>query len=211
MIRRNSIRLRRAVRRGFNLVELLIALSITSALLTATMVALDASFMAYQTTTETASTHTIGRLVMHRILTLIRSGSEFGPVPLDPTQTVVESDSIDFLTLDADGNEQIISLVWIDQDTTLEDESLYAVVGGQADPNADWHLLLQGVIPQDDGGGGTVAPFKLEFVNGRTLYRATVDLLIQPDDNLSTDIDGGSTDLIHLVASAMPREIAFDQ
>ena len=43
-------------RRGFNLVELLLALVISAALLTATMVALNASFMAYQATTEVAST-----------------------------------------------------------------------------------------------------------------------------------------------------------
>ena len=52
------------VRRGFNLVELLIALGITAALLTATLVALNASFRAYQATTEVSSTHTIARLTM---------------------------------------------------------------------------------------------------------------------------------------------------
>ena len=54
--------LRRGGRRGFNLIELLMALSISSVLLTATMASLDASFTAYQTTTEMASTHTIGHL-----------------------------------------------------------------------------------------------------------------------------------------------------
>ena len=39
-------------RRGFNLVEVLIAMAITAALLTATLVALDASIRAYQSTTE---------------------------------------------------------------------------------------------------------------------------------------------------------------
>ena len=72
------IRLCRTARWGFNLVEMLIALVITAALLTATMVALDASFMAYQATTEEASTHTISRLIMNRMLTLIRTGQEFG-------------------------------------------------------------------------------------------------------------------------------------
>ena len=66
-------RSRRTLRRGFNLVELLVALSISATLLTATMVALDASFKAYQMTTEVASTHTIARLTMHRMLALIRT------------------------------------------------------------------------------------------------------------------------------------------
>ena len=47
-------RRRTGARRGFNLIELLVALTITSTLLTATMVALDASFTAYQRTTEVA-------------------------------------------------------------------------------------------------------------------------------------------------------------
>ena len=47
---------RTRTRRGFNLIELLIALAITASLLTATMVAIHASFQAYQTTTEVAST-----------------------------------------------------------------------------------------------------------------------------------------------------------
>ena len=46
--------------------------SLSRALLVSVMMALHASFMAYQSTTEVASTHTIARLVMHRMLTLIR-------------------------------------------------------------------------------------------------------------------------------------------
>ena len=62
-----------SLRRGFNLVELLIALSISATLLTATMVALDASFKAYQKTVHMSATHTIARLTMHRMLALIRT------------------------------------------------------------------------------------------------------------------------------------------
>ena len=60
-----SIEFRRRRRRGFNLVELLIALAISATLLTATMLALAASFMAYQSTTEVASTHTLSRPTLH--------------------------------------------------------------------------------------------------------------------------------------------------
>src|SRR5687767_4914529 len=87
---------RRTFRRGFNLVEMLIALSITSALLTATLVALNASFMAYQTTTEEASTHVISRLVMHRMLTMIRTGQDFEPMPDNPLDSTVRSKEITF-------------------------------------------------------------------------------------------------------------------
>ena len=53
--------------RGFSLVEMLIALSISAMLLAATLVALQASFRAYQTTTDQAATHAVGRMVVHRI------------------------------------------------------------------------------------------------------------------------------------------------
>ena len=76
---RTTLRRGRVRRRGFNLVEVLIALAITATLLTATLAALDASFRAYQATTEEVSTQSIGRIVMHRMLTLIRTGTDFGP------------------------------------------------------------------------------------------------------------------------------------
>ena len=98
----------RGGRRGFNLVELLIALAISSALLAATMASLDASFTAYQTTTEMASTHTVARMTMHRVLGLIRTGQEFGPFPINPQDTLVEEDYIEFFT----ANDRYMRLEW---------------------------------------------------------------------------------------------------
>ncbi len=193
-------RSRRPRRRGFNLIEMLIALGITATLMAATMVALDASFMAYQTTTEVASTHTIARLTMLRMLTLIRTGQQFGPFPVNPQDTFVESDSIEFLTMNGD----LIELRY-----DVNDEALYVVLdpGG---PNEVHRLLLGGVKPQFDGGGDRILPFTLEYELGRKLFRATIDLMIVPDDNASLDIEGDNTDPIRLVASAMPRISAWD-
>ncbi len=192
---------RRRARRGFNLVEMLIALAITAALLAATMVALDASFMAYQSTTEVASTHTIGRLAMHRMLTLIRTGSEFAPLPASPKDAIIESSFIDF-RLPGPGGD-VISIEWSE-----DDEALYIVDGGAGGTP---YLLLEGVLAQTDPDtGDPIPPFTLEYERGNTLYRATIDLLIQPDDNMSVELDGGSADQIHLVASAMPRGSAYE-
>ena len=69
--------------RGFSLVEMLIALAICAALLVAVLSALVASFRAYQATTEQASTHVVGRIVMHRMMALVRKGVAFGPHPED--------------------------------------------------------------------------------------------------------------------------------
>ncbi len=196
-----TARLRRRAR-GFNLIEMLIALTITATLLASVMVALHASFMAYQSTTEVASTHTIGRLVMHRMLTLIRTGQEFGPFPINPQDSVVASTEIEFLTPNGD----LIRLEWFEtpDSTHLTGNALYVAVN-----NGTPQVLLGGVMPQMDAAGTQVMPFTLDYERGRNLYRATIDILLVPDDNMSVDLDGNSTQSIRLVASAMPRIMAY--
>ncbi len=193
---------RRAARRGFNLIEMMIAMAITAVLLVSVMVALHASFMAYQSTTEVASTHTIARLVMHRMLTLIRTGQDFGPFPINPQDSIVASDEIEFLTPDGD----LIRLEWFETpDATHPLPNTLYVVINEGTP----HALLEGVIMQPDGEGGHVAPFTLQYKFGRRLHRATIDLAVVPDDNMSVVIDGDNTQVIRLVASAMPRIEAY--
>ena len=198
-----SIELRRRRRRGFNLVELLIAMAISATLLTATMMALDASFMAYQTTTEVASTHTISRLTLHRILTLIRTGRDFAPKPDNPVERIKESTFVDFQLPDVAGT--IISVEWDEVD-----EALYISVDG-----GPRQLLLEGVIEQTFPAGHPregeqVPPFTLEYERGFQLYRCTIDLMVQPDDNMTVTLDGDSQETIHLVATAMPRGVAHE-
>ena len=194
-------------RRGFNLVEMLIALAITAALLSATMVALDASFMAYQTTTEVASTHTISRLAMLRLMTLIRTGQDFGPFPINPQDSIVESAEIEFLTPGDDVTpSQLIRIEWYETPDGAHPapNALYVVVDGGTP-----QLLLEGVIPAFDEFNQQIMPFTLEYELGRKLYRATVDITIVPDDNMSVDLDGDNQQQIRLVASAMPRIEAY--
>ena len=190
-MRRRTIRRRR----GFNLVELLIALTITSTLLAATLVALDASFMAYQATTEQASTHSIARMIVQRVLTLVRTSVDFGPFPTNPLDTTVESNFVEFERPDGD----IYVMEWI------PDQELLTI-----EVNGTTYPLLDGVIEQLDGDDNVIAPFTLEYENGRKLYRATVNMMIAPDDNLSLDIEGDNAETIHLVASAMPRNAALE-
>ncbi len=184
-------RSRRNHRRGFNLVELLIALAITAALLSATMMALHASFNAYQSTTEVASTHTISRLVMNRMLTLLRTGQDFGPAPADPMDSIVDSNYIEFFTDDG----QLISLDWV-----AADQTLYVVLTDEFDVETTYPLLE----------GVTDCSFTLEYELGYKLHRATIDMTIVPDDNMSVSLDGTNERVIRLVASAMPRMIAYE-
>ncbi len=194
---------RRGVRRGFNLLELLIALSISATLLTATMAALDASYFAYQKTTEVASTHIVSRLMLHRMLTLIRTGNEFGPFPLDPKDATVESNFIQFRA----GNGVIINIEW-DED----DETLYLTTDSDGDDDLSdetAYALLEGVIPQLDEDDEVIKPFTLEYELGRNLYRATINLSVVPDDNQDVDIDGENVEVLRLVGSALPRSSAY--
>jgi prepilin-type N-terminal cleavage/methylation domain-containing protein len=193
--------------RGFSLIEMLIALAISAALLTATMVSLNASFMAYQATTEVASTHTVGRLVMHRMLALIRTGQDFGPYPTNPLVTTLASDEIEFMTPQG----EIMTLVWKETADAgngfPQAEALYVVMtNGSVDTP---YILLEGVKAQYDTNGNRIKPFNLQFEKGRKLYRATIDMTVKPDDNMSVDMDGNNEGVIRLVASAMPRMETF--
>ncbi len=189
-------RTRRDVRRrGFNLIEVLIALAITATLLTATLAALDASFRAYQATTEEVSTQSIGRIVMHRMLTLIRTGTDFGPFPSDPRVTTIQSDFIQFQTQ----NEEVVTISW-DRNT----QRLLYEIDGQ--PAVE---LLDGVVGTTSAEGVLQAPFTLSYEKGRRLYRATIDLTVEPNDVIQLDIEGDRARTIRLVGSAMPRLEAF--
>ena len=178
-------------RRGFNLIELLIALAITAALLSATMMALYASFNAYQSTTEVASTHTISRLVISRMLALLRTGQDFGPVPIDPMDSTVVSNYIEFYT----DNGQLITLDWV-----APDQTLYVVLTDEFDVETTYPLLE----------GVTACSFTLDYELGYKLHRATIDMTIVPDDNMSVSLDGNNVQVIRLVASAMPRMVAYE-
>ena len=182
-------------RRGFNLVELVIATAITAALLTAVMVSLSASFHAYRETTESASTGVVGRIVMERIQGLIRNGIDFAPYPGTLSSTVLEGNELDIQQ--ADGTW--ITLAWVPST-----QSLHWQEGGE-----DW-VVLEGVTQLPEGSSTPVSPFTLEFHRGRHLHRATIDLCVVPDDVEGLDIEGLEAPRLRLVGSAMPRAIAWE-
>jgi prepilin-type N-terminal cleavage/methylation domain-containing protein len=78
-----------ANRRGFSLVEVLVSLMILGTLLAATMTALDTSFKAYKATTESASTNVVARMVVSRMASMVRTGTDFGPFPTDVLDATV--------------------------------------------------------------------------------------------------------------------------
>jgi len=205
-------------RRAFSMIEMLIAITISATLLTATLSALNASFIQYKVITESASTHVVSRIVMNRILSMVRTGSEFGPFPadvLDTAQNPLQSDWIEFVSArDAAGG--------IDRITRIEHRA--APDGSPPDAaGALWFVLLDpDLMNPDDPEAGILeehellsgvenAVFTLEYGVGPMLRHATVDLTIRPNDSRDLTVGAVSNpaeaQTIRLIASAAPRQL----
>lgn len=193
-------------RGGFSLVEMLIALTISATLLTATLSAFHASWRAYKDTTESASTHVVSRIVMHRILAMIRTGTEFGPYPddvLDNTQNPLNSSFIEFIA-------ESDRAAGLDRVTRIERRD--AAGGGDGEFEL-WYVLLDresGDIQEQRPllANVTEASFIMEYEPGPRLIRATIDLSVRPNDEQDLRVgNADTTPMIRLVASAVPRQL----
>lgn len=202
--------IRRRVR-GFSMIEVLIALTISSSLLAATLSALDASFKQYKSTTESASTHVVSRIVMHRVLAMIRTGVEFGPFPADvydTDQNPVVSDFIEFLS-ERDLAAGLSRITRIElrpgEDEDGPGELWYVLIDADEDDPLilEERPLIRGVVE---------VSFTLNY-NRETyaLDRATIDMTIEPNDSEDLRIgalaDPSAPQTIRLVASAAPRQM----
>jgi prepilin-type N-terminal cleavage/methylation domain-containing protein len=218
----------RVLRRGFSLVEMLIALTISAALLAVSLQALDALFKSYQGTSETASTHVVSRLIMHRAMTMIRTGSDFAPYPadvLDADDNPVISDFVEFVSRD-DGQVRVI--------TRLERRTQDVYTVG----NRQYHLRGPGslwIVTFTQTGADVVISeqplldavedltFTLEYDIGPRLRRATMDLRVAAGGDTyyeSAEAQDGAAKVrdtlafldnegqsIRLVASTSPRRL----
>lgn len=198
-------------RRGFSMVELLVALTITATLLTATMAALDASYKSYQVTTEGASTNVISRMVMHRVMSMIRTGSDFGPYPedvLDTEQNPLTTNFIEFERSfdESTGVQRLVRLERRAQDDPargpFELWYIETVMTNGAQTSQDSFPLLTGVRE---------IMFTLEYDVGPRLRRATVDLTVSPNDYQDASFKAGMEGAtIRLVSSVAPRRMSHD-
>lgn len=201
-IRRTSVR---PSRRGFSIVEMLVALAISSTLLAATLSAFDASWRGYKHTTESASTHVVSRIVVHRTLSLIRTGSQFGPVPadvLDAAQNPLTSSFIEFIS-EADRRAGLNRVTRLERRAVTgspgEFELWYLVTDLSTNARLQERPLLQNVRE---------CAFILEYEPGPRLVKATVDLTVAPRDDADMRIGvGDDAPTIRLVASTGPRQL----
>jgi hypothetical protein len=185
---------------------MLVALAITSSLLTAALVALDTAFKSYKVTTDSASTHVVSRIVLHRISTMIRTGKEFGPYPidvLDPAQNPVFSNELEFVSDEDPGTNfrqvtilrAVPDLAALNGTQMLELTIEEYVAGGLV--SSETRPLIRGL---------TNATFTLEYDVGPKLRKATIDMTIRPDDTGSMFADT-EANTIRLVTTASPRTL----
>lgn len=199
---------RAAAAGGFSLIEMMVALAISAALLTASLAALDTSFKSYQQTSETASTHVVTRIVTHRVLTMIRTGREFAPYPidvLDQTQNPMFTNTIEFVSAEDEAtNFREVTRIFaeLDPDATDGSQRLMLTLDEFTDgvlTSSETRPLLRGVLD---------ATFTLEYDIGPQLRRATMDLTVEASDIGDAGLDTNwDTPSLRLVASASPRRL----
>ncbi len=214
---------RRTISGGFSLVEMLIALAISGALLSATLVALDTSFKGYEINADSASSHVITRIAVNRIMGLVRTGTEFGPMPgdvLDNAQNPMVADYFEFVSArDEFGDPETLTRI---EYHYAGQGALYRSWGASQDPPplgfeptgpGSLHLV------QIDAATGAetsfllldlvrAARFVLSYDVGPRLERCTMDITVEPfvPEDIKLDSDA-PPQTVRLVASAMPRRI----
>jgi prepilin-type N-terminal cleavage/methylation domain-containing protein len=208
-------RRRRSCRAGFSLIEALIAIAISGALLAAAVVALDAMFKSYKQTTDSASTHIVSRIVMNRILGMVRTGVDFAPVPndvLDADDNPLASDYFTFVSDTGDNvriefrlpGESADLRVWQPGTTPspaytpadLPGELWYVRLDAAGSP-VDEQMLLSGVRS---------CMFTLNYDVGPRLRRATIDLVIESDEPEEITVAADAVpQTVRLIASSVPR------
>lgn len=202
------MRINPSARGGFSLVEMLIALTITSTLFTATLVALDAAFKGYKHTTEGASTHVVSRIVMTRIMTMVRTGTDFGPYPADPldaAQNPVESDFIEFVAIDdpENGFQRIVRVERREADDAARGPyELWYIQTDYEDEVESDRQELPLLTNLDD------ARFTLTYDVGPRLLEATIDLTVRPNDVQDANVGSGlEAPVIRFVSTVAPRKL----
>lgn len=182
---------------GLSLVEMLISLTITAMLLTATMVAIDASFQAYASAAESASTQTSTRLVVHRLLTLMRTSTAHGPLLPDADATLsgntLTSNYIELI--DPQGNH-----IRLDYDG--DDDMIYITVTPFGGSVATQEPLLGGVSRCDFS-----LVRRLDDDGVWVLERGSIDFTVETDTDSTLAIEGSNAEPIRVIASTMPRKL----
>lgn len=177
------------------------ALSISALLLTATMVATNASFRAYADACEQASSQAATRMITNRLLTLVRTSVAHGPLVPDssanpPVTLSGDTISSNYLELvDPTGNEVKMEYRSATKELWL---TMTPAAGGAA-------------VSQPLLGGVTAANFslirRLDDDGVWVLERGTMDLTIRPGADATLALENGHPSDIRVIGSTMPRKL----
>lgn len=181
--------------------ETLLALAISAALLTATMVATNASFRAYADACEQASSQAATRMIANRLLTMIRTSTAHGPLvpdgaatpPITLSGNTISSNYIELI--DPNGNDIKVEYRSATQELWM---TLNPVGGGAS--------TVQPLL-----GGVTAGSFSLLRRQDDTgvwvLDRGTMDITVQPGVDQTLSMENGKAQAIRVIASTMPRKL----
>ncbi len=186
--------IRRRHARGVSLIEAIIALAISAVLLTATMVATDASFRSYANAAEQASTQAASRMVMYRLLAIFRtSRGEFDCDSFNAQPGTFPSTWVEFI----DAGGQFVRVEW-----RSDVQQLWHIINPDDPDTKQESVLLGGVsdatftlVARRDDSGLVV------------MERITVDMTVEADDDATLDIETHRLPPIRLIASTMPRKL----
>jgi type II secretory pathway component PulJ len=186
----------RRLRRGLGLIELLVALSISTALLVATAIAVDASFKAYEINQEESGLIQRARVALYRVTESIRTTQAHAPDTASlssqfSTGVVVTDTGIDMFDLNN-------NLLVYKYDST--NQRLLAVTGGNTYTMAEGVTLFQVKMEpmKSDESVRTGGAWDL-------LRRVSVTISVRT--NAKTTVAGDTTgqEVITLSAAVVPR------
>ena len=217
----------RSSRRGFSLIEMLVAITISSVLLTATLGALNAMFKGYEQTTDSASAHVVARIAVNRILGMVRTGSDFGPFPTDvlnSAQNPLIADYFEYVSA-RDANGIATQITRIELAFPGHDPPHRTWAPGEDPPDLEFEPagpgnLNVGLIDPVSGdensdlliAGVSNVVFTLEYEVGPRLIRSTIDVTVNSAPQEDLDVSTGAVPQnVRLVASAMPRRSILDE
>lgn len=180
---------------------MLIALAISGLLLTATMMAIDASFRAYADTAATASTQMATRLLTHRFMSMIRTSTAHGPLvpdagsnpPVTLNGNTISSHYIELV----DTRNNLVRLEY-----RSVDEKLWATSTPLGGGPATSQPLLSGVSSCQ-----FFAHRRQNEDDMWVLERATMDLTVESPPDATLVIENGARQPIRMIASTMPRQL----
>ncbi|MGP1347539.1 MAG: PulJ/GspJ family protein [Phycisphaerales bacterium] len=214
--------------RAFSVIEMLIATAISATLFTSLLVSLDAMFKGYEQTTDSASTQVISRIAVNRVLAMIRTGDEFGPIPdsvLNECNNPIAADFFEFVSQRNDaGQATQITRIEFRDGTGAATNAQWAALcdaptGGVSGANPGSLWVITTPLDSDTGAPGDPTErlllqgirncvFTLTFRPGPRLERATIDITIDPQIDDAIDITTGAVPkTTRIIASAMPRRI----